>query len=180
MPVEQAPEDEPEEEEIGDDDAPLAAPEEAEGTDAPEGEESTVIDDDDTPLAAMGEGAGRSWALLNLILTVLTALISLLMLTFYFYGKRRQGEDEERQYMHSAQDGEEEELKRKGLVRLLSILPAVLALITFILTEDMRNPMIFVDKWTLLMLLYAVVNAALAILSIKKREEMEEEHSVNR
>ncbi len=180
VPVEQAPEDEPEEEEIGDDDAPLAAPEEAEGTDAPEGEEPTVIDDDDTPLAAMGEGAGRSWALLNLILTVLTALISLLMLTFYFYGKRRQGEDEERQYMHSAQDGEEEELKRKGLVRLLSTLPAVLALITFILTEDMRNPMIFVDKWTLLMLLYAVVNAALAILSIKKREKMEEEHSVNR
>ena len=180
VPVEQAPEDEPEEEEIGDDDAPLAAPEEAEGTDAPEGEESTVIEDDDTPLAAMGEGTGRSWALLNLILTLLTALISLLMLTFYFYGKRRQGEDEERQYMHSAQDGEEEELKRKGLVRLLSILPAVLALITFILTEDMRNPMIFVDKWTLLMLLYAVVNAALAILSIKKREEMEEEHSVNR
>jgi hypothetical protein len=44
----------------------------------------------------------------------------------------------------------------------------------------MRNPMIFVDKWTLLMLLYAVVNAALAILSIKKREKMEEEHSVNR
>nr|WP_300863630.1 hypothetical protein [uncultured Acetatifactor sp.] len=180
VPAEQAPEDEQEEAEIGDDDAPLAAPEEAEGTDAPEGEEPTVIDDDDTPLAAMGEGAGRSWALLNLILTVLTALISLLMLTFYFYGKRRQGEDEERQYMHSAQDGEEEELKRKGLVRLLSILPAVLALITFILTEDMRNPMIFVDKWTLLMLLYAVVNAALAILSIKKREEMEEEHSVNR
>ncbi len=180
VPAEQAPEDEQEEAEIGDDDAPLAAPEEAEGTDAPEGEEPTVIDDDDTPLAAMGEGAGRSWALLNLILTILTALISLLMLTFYFYGKRRQGEDEERQYMHSAQDGEEEELKRKGLVRLLSILPAVLALITFILTEDMRNPMIFVDKWTLLMLLYAVVNAALAILSIKKREEMEEEHSVNR
>ena len=46
----------------------------------------------------------------------------------------------------------EEELKRKGLIRLLSILPALLAVITFMLTENMRNPMVFVDKWTLLML----------------------------
>ena len=30
--------------------------------------------------------------------------------------------------------------------------------------------MILVDKWTLLMLLYAVVNVVLAFFSIKKRE----------
>ncbi len=116
-------------------------------------------------MAVMGDGSGGKWAILNLILTILTVLSSLLMLTFYFVGKRDKEEREE--------EGEEE-LKRKGLIRLLSILPALLAVITFMLTENMRNPMVFVDKWTLLMLLYGVMNAALTFFSIKKREERRE------
>ncbi len=139
--------------------APTATPE---PTDAPE-DQIVDVEDDTLPLAAPGEGSGRAWALVNLILTILTALMSLLMLTFYFARKR--GEDEDMENVEV-----DEELKRKGLVRLLSILPAVIAVITFILTEDMRNPMILVDKWTLLMLLYAVVNVVLAFFSIKKRE----------
>ena len=141
---------------------PAAEPEE---TAAPV-EEVVDLGDETLPLAAPGEGSGRSWALVNLILNILTALMGLLMLTFYFAGKRREDEDMENVDV-------DEELKRKGLVRLLSILPAVFAVITFILTEDMRNPMILVDRWTLLMLLYAVVNVALAFFSIKKREEEE-------
>ena len=35
--------------------------------------------------------------------------------------------------------------------------------------------MIIVDKWTVLMLLYAVVNGALAVFSVKKWEKTEEE-----
>lgn len=96
------------------------------------------------------------------------------MLTFYFVGKRKD-EDEDERNVRYTEDEDEEELKRKGLVRLLSILPAVFAVITFILTENMRNPMIIVDKWTILMLLYAVVNVVLAVFSIKKREKAEEE-----
>ena len=87
------------------------------------------------------------------------------MLMLYFTGKNRDGEEDE---------AEEEELKRKGFIRILSVLPAVLAVITFALTENMRNPMVFVDKWTLLMILYAFVNAVLALFSVKKREESRE------
>nr|WP_305115070.1 hypothetical protein [uncultured Acetatifactor sp.] len=156
--------------EIPDEELPQAAPEqepETEPAQQPEEtdpeEEIADITEEEVPLAAMNElGSGSpSWALLNLILTILTALASLLTLTFYFVGKRK--------------DEDEDELKRKGLIRVLSILPAVFAVITFILTENMHNPMIIVDKWTVLMLLYAVVNGALAVFSVKKWEKTEEE-----
>ena len=62
-------------------------------------------------------------------------------------------------------------MKRKGLIRILSILPAVVSVIFFILTEDMRNPMIFVDKWTLWMLVFAAANAALLIFAKKTRKD---------
>ncbi len=155
---------EPQETEIPDAGIPLAGPEDTAGTGA-DSEDFEDIEDEEVPLAVMGDGSGGKWAILNLILTILTVLSSLLMLTFYFVGKRDKEEREE--------EGEEE-LKRKGLIRLLSILPALLAVITFMLTENMRNPMVFVDKWTLLMLLYGVMNAALTFFSIKKREERRE------
>ena len=167
-----AEEEEPEDVDIPDEETPQAEPEtesEAQPEDDPIVGGLEDLAEDETPLA-LGEGSGRSWALLNLILTILTALASLLMLTFYFVGKRREDEDED----SMRAEEEEEKLKRKGLVRLLSILPAAFAVITFILTEDMRNPMAFVDKWTLLMLLYAVANAVLAFLAVKKWEKEDE------
>ena len=167
-----AEEEEPKDVDIPDEETPQAEPEtesEAQPEDDPIVGGLEDLAEDETPLA-LGEGSGRSWALLNLILTILTALASLLMLTFYFVGKRREDEDED----SIRAEEEEEKLKRKGLVRLLSILPAAFAVITFILTEDMRNPMAFVDKWTLLMLLYAVANAVLAFLAVKKWEKEDE------
>ena len=156
----------------------MTLPEETVPAAEPVEEPETVnIGDEEVPMAEFGGKGSPAWALLNLILTILTTLVSLLLLTFYFTGKRKEDEDEER-VRRNTEDEDEEELKRKGLIRLLSILPAVFAVITFILTEDMRNPMIIVDRWTILMLLYAVVNVVLAVFAIKKREEKEEEEVV--
>ncbi len=164
--------DDPEEEEtdIPDDPVPEAEPEEEpeetqedEPAESVEETEIQDIEEDETPLAAMGETVGKGWALLNLILAILTAFASLTLLTLYFTGKNK-----------DVDEFEEEELRRKGFIRILSVVPAVLAVITFALTEDMSNPMVIVDKWTLLMLLYAVVNVAFAAVAVKKREESKE------
>jgi uncharacterized membrane protein len=45
----------------------------------------------------------------------------------------------------------------------------------FILTEDMRNPMVFVDRWTILMAAIALVQAVLALFCKKSYKEEEEE-----
>ena len=67
----------------------------------------------------------------------------------------------------------EEDKRRKS--KFLGILPAIGAVIAFILTEDMRLPMILVDKWTLLMLIILAVNLILAFLTRNKDKEKDEE-----
>ena len=120
---------------------------------------TTVIDDPEPPLAI-----NAYWALINLLCAIATALLSLIMLVRYF-GKRHE-EDEE--------TGEETEIKRKGGVRLASIIPAIAAIVAFNLTEDMTNPMIMVDKWTLLMVVILAVQVIVAIVAKTKKRGDEE------
>lgn len=118
----------------------------------------TTVIDDPAPLANTG-----FWALINLICAIITAILCLIMLIRYF-GKRRE-EDEE--------TGEETEIKRKGLIRLLSLIPAIAAIIIFILTEDMTLPMQLVDKWTLLMVVILIIQIIVAFFAKKKKDEEE-------
>ena len=109
------------------------------------------IADAETPLA------GPAWALLNLILAIATALASLLMLIGYI-GRKKQTEE----------DMVVRETKKHGAVRLLTLLPGIGGIVAFILTENMRNPMVFMDRWTLLMILIAAVQLVLVLLGIKR------------
>ena len=68
-------------------------------------------------------------------------------------------------------------LKKKGLWRLASLIPALGAILAFILTEDMSLPMILVDRWTILMVIIGLVQILVAIFSKKKKEEVEEEEA---
>ncbi len=106
-----------------------------------------VIEEPETPLA------GPSWALLNLILAIATAVMSIVLLVTYFSKKEK-----------------DQEIKRKGFWRVFSIVPAALAIITFILTEDMTAPMVFTDKWTLLMAAYTLLGAVVMVMATKKEQ----------
>ena len=43
----------------------------------------------------------------------------------------------------------------------------------------MRNPMVFVDKWTLLMVIIAVIQIVIAVLSMKDKQEPDEDEAAN-
>ena len=142
--------------EIPENAAPLAAPE-------------AEIAEEAAPLAASG-----AWALINLFEMILSAIISLALLLTYF--TRR----DERNYeaMPQAAEGGDEESKewnRKGLLRILSLIPAALSIILFVMTEDMTQPMYLTDKWTLVMTVLLLITAVMAILSKKTEKEVEEE-----
>ena len=64
---------------------------------------------------------------------------------------------------------------RRALLSLLGIVPAVISLIVFILTENMTNTMRMVDKWTLLMLILFVIVLLLIIFLFRKKDDDEEE-----
>ena len=122
------------------------------------------IADAAVPMAAAPK---QFWALANLLCTIATGLISLMMLVFWF-GTKRDEEDEEE---------EERKVNRKGLVRILSLIPAAGAVIAFLLTENMANPMQMTDKWTLLMVLILAANIIMMLFAKKKVEEKEEEEA---
>ncbi|MFQ7002829.1 MAG: InlB B-repeat-containing protein [Ruthenibacterium lactatiformans] len=146
-----APEEGPEET-IDEPETPLAPAEPEAPAEEPAEEE---IEEADTPLAS-----GAAWALLNLILMLCTALVSILLLIGFLGKKKKEDENENVEYT----------VKRKGVTRVLSLIPAIGSIIAFLLTENMRNPMVFVDRWTWLMVLIALVQVIVCIFARKEEE----------
>ncbi|MBR0474479.1 MAG: hypothetical protein IJJ19_05715, partial [Erysipelotrichaceae bacterium] len=70
-----------------------------------------------------------------------------------------------------------EENSERKTSKLFSIIPAAVSVILFILTEDMRNPMVLFDKWTLLMMVIMIGNLVVAYLTRNKKEDEEKEEN---
>ena len=134
---------------------------------------TTTIANPPTPTTIIDEPAPKAitayWALINLICAILTALLSIIMLIRFF--TRRKEEDEE--------TGEEEKVQRKGALRIASIIPAIGAIIAFILTEDMSLPMQMVDKWTVLMIIILAIQVLVAIFANFRREDDDDEEEAD-
>ena len=77
-----------------------------------------------------------AWALVNLISAIATVGLSVGTLG---------------SFVKNDKTLEDAESKKKLRSKLISVVPAVGSVLTFVLTEDMRAPMVMVDKWTLLM-----------------------------
>ena len=132
---------------------------------APKAAPAAVIEDSEAPLAA-----NSAWALINLILTIITGIASAVLLAGYF-GKK---EDEEEAEENGA------ETERKGFARLMSLIPAIGATVAFILTENMNNPMVLTDRWTILMAVILMIQALVALMAKKEvKEEEPAEEAIN-
>lgn len=65
-------------------------------------------------------------------------------------------------------------MEKKGGSRVLGALLATASVIAFILTENVHNPMILVDKWTILTAVIAVAQLVVLLFRGKKAQEAEE------
>ena len=99
----------------------------------------------------------NSWALINLIATILTIILSLILLIMYFINKRK--EDDEMQ------------IKNKPIKRMISVVVAILAAIIFLITEDISLPMVLIDQWTLLMIILLIIQIIITIFCKHKKIE---------
>jgi len=109
---------------------------------------------------------------MNLICTILTGLGTLGLGITYFTKKKEDDDDETREMPEE----DEEKVKKHGFLRTLSTIPAVGSIIAFVLTEDMRNQMAMVDKWTLMMVGILAVNVVVMALSKKKYPKNDEDN----
>ena len=126
--------------------------------------------DAETPLAS-GEGG---WALLNLILTVLTVLGSIIIIAL---GAKKKEDEEENNRAEAENDEDKENAKRKLIMKISGILIAIGAVILFIVTEDMTQPMVFVDKWTIITAVVTLVQTVVAVFTKKDNEDDEKEEA---
>ena len=106
--------------------------------------ETESILDEELPMA----GAAGSWALINLIACVLTALMAAAMLF------ELRGEDE-----------------KLETVKLLGVLPAASSVILFVITENMRLAMVMTDRWTPMMLALMAINAVFTAAGSRRERE---------
>jgi hypothetical protein len=146
--------------EVEDDAVPLAQTilndTDEEETEEPAEPEIEEIKDELVPLAG---GDNGSWALLNFVLMILGVFESLMLLIGYFINIKKESEEEEKK------------LNKKGIVRLISIPIAIVSVVVFCLTEDITLKTAFVDKWTILMAVIAIVQTVVVALSRKKETE---------
>ncbi len=149
-----------------------------------------VIEDPDPPLAAFvrrfdptgSSYGGRAWALVNLICLIVTAYLLLPLLHLKAkYGRSKlvgklNKEEEQICELDERENEEFEKMTKKFKRRFaigvaLELIDVVLALVTFILTEDMRNPMVLIDRWTPLMVLFLVICWVIDVRAIRIRDK---------
>ena len=138
-------------------------------------EEVFEIAENEAPLAQyeMAEAQPASWALVNLLSTIVTAVVALIMAITFF---RNSDEDEDENnglnkvsIEENSAEEEDEEVRRRS--KFLGLLPAIVSIILFLLTEDMRNPMILIDRYTLMMVIIMIINLGLSIITRNKKEK---------
>ena len=152
--------------------------EETDDTENP-GSGGEIIEDETVPLAPGAEGRGRDhWALVNLICAVVTVVTAVGMVVTYF---RKKDDDDDGNGGETAaegsglpQDEEEKDEQKRRKSKFLGLIPGVGSVIAFLLTEDMRLPMQLTDKWTVLMIIIAVVGIILAIATKNKKKDDED------
>ena len=130
----------------------------ANGTgDVPEGEGTpTTIDETETPKGLFTNP--DNWALLNLLLMILTLAVAFMDAVLYF----RKPKDK------YGETYEDEKLRRHGMPRILAMLAGIGSLFLFIETEDMTDPMIWVDEYTMWMLILFIAADILTVMSKKE------------
>ena len=118
---------------------------------------------------------GGAWALLNLIMTIITMILAI----FELFAKKEKEEDpdEDEETIRYDEDGNviPDTYKRKGWYKAVLAVAAILQIVLFILTENMRLPMIIWDKWTLLNIIITVITAVLYAFARKWRKQDEED-----
>ena len=116
------------------------------------------IDDIKIPLAKTEE----TWALVNLIAMVITVTVSLILTILGWYNRWRRrnielDEEENEKYQFW--------LRNKILFRIINSALAIISIITFILTENIFLRLVFVDRFTPLMIAFAILAIGAALFS---------------
>ena len=134
----------------------------------------TLINDEATALAA---GTPDSfWALINLLAAILAVGAMICVLFNKLQAKKKEDEEEDETVKLSDEDLEEINAvkRRQSISALIGIVVAVASVVLLITTQDFSQPMAYVDKWTIPMVLITFCELGLSYLALKKKKKENE------
>ena len=137
-----------------------------------------TIKNDPTP-----EAAGKAyWALINLICAAITVVLAIFALLSKHKKEEDAKEDEDtdaQTVMSTEEDEEDPEIsKRHRIWKVVGAVDAIVAVIVFFLTENMSLPMALTDKWTVLMVVFALISVVTTVLA-KKWHKKDDDNAEN-
>ena len=110
------------------------------------------------PLAKTEE----TWALVNLICVVVTVVVSLILVILGWYNRwRRRNIELDEKYYNDYQFW----LRNKIILRIVNLLIAIISIVVFILTENIFLKLVFIDRFTPLMIVLAILAIGVAFFS---------------
>ena len=151
-------------------------------TDEPEVEE---VEDDETPLSdgeveevednATPKSNDSIWALINLIAAIVTVILGLFLLLSKRHRNDEDEDEDERQARMARGEEKEQEQKRGWICKVLGVVVAIVSVVFFILTEDMSLPMALTDKWTIWMIVIAIIELVLVLVGRRWKDVDDDE-----
>ncbi|MFV0353473.1 MAG: collagen-binding domain-containing protein [Oscillospiraceae bacterium] len=140
------------------------------GTRVVSASEIVTLPNQETPLANLNE-TNSSWALLNLLLVVLSVAVSVILVIATFAKKAKVEKANINSHIHYSDDEHPTTDKQTLLWRVLGIAASIVSIIFFLLTENTQLPMAFIDKWTVWMILITVAQLAFVLLASRSKSK---------
>ena len=146
-------------------------PEKAETTPAPTAKPEKIKEEATPQAAPKGH-----WALINLIASMLSVVLAVVaLLAKHAKDEDEDDEDKDDQVVANENEDDENESTRHRRWKVIATIDAILAVVVFILTENISLPMVLVDKWTVLMVLFGLISIVSTYFARKWHEEDEDE-----
>jgi len=135
-----------------------------------------TIGNQETPLFA-GPGFGHlTWALWNLILSVAGAVIAIMLGIRMLMQRRKNKEDDEQAETHHENEDDEKKAKRNRLLFVLMVpVTAIIAIVLFLLTQDMSLLMVMADLWTIAHVVLFVGGLLSYVFAFKNKKDEDED-----
>ena len=139
--------------------------------DVEEHEDTPTIVLADEPIPLHG-GLPFEWALLNLIMSLIGIALGIITgIRVIRIIKNEQHEDEDEEFFEDEKYERRENKKRRLMWLAVTFLMSFAGIILFIITENMRHPMVMVDRWTIINAIILAIEILSAVFCIKENNQ---------
>jgi len=115
-------------------------------------------------------------------MTIIGIILGLVAGIYVIFGRGDNHENDRDEYPSKREEKRRKAHNRRRFIWLIVILIlAVLAIILFILTEDMRLPMVMVDRWTILHAIILLLEIVALVFCFRRRryDDDDDEREIN-